>query len=104
MAELVSMGVRLDKKMIKELGLIAKKENLDRTAIMRRLIAKAIKDYKIDTAINQYIHEKVSISKAAADADITIFEIEGYLVRMGYKSSYSGRDLKRELSLLGSPS
>ena len=43
---------------------------------------------------------KISISKAAIDSGLTVGEIEEYMVREGYKSKYSVKDLKRELELL----
>jgi hypothetical protein len=40
------------------------------------------------------------MSEAAKKAQITIWEMEQYLIENGYKSSYSIEDLKSELKLL----
>ena len=44
-----------------------------------------------------YKSGKVTLSKAAHDADVTLWELEQYLVRHGYKSQYSVEDLNEEL-------
>ncbi len=48
MSELVSLGIRLDKKMVRELSRIANEEHIDRTTVIRKLIASAIEKYNKD--------------------------------------------------------
>ncbi|MFU8766522.1 MAG: hypothetical protein ACNA7I_02450 [Candidatus Methanoperedens sp.] len=100
MTELVSLGVRLDKKIVSELNRIADEEHIDRTTVIRKLIAGALESYKKDQVLRKYEQGKISISKAAMDSELTVGEIEEYMVREGYRSKYSVRDLKRELELL----
>ncbi len=102
MSELVSLGVRLDKKMVEELSRIAEEEHVDRTTVIRKLIADAIENYKRDMVLRKYEQGKISISKAAEDTGLTVGEIEEYMVRKGYRSKYSTVDLERELELLKS--
>ncbi len=102
MSELVSLGVRLDKKMVEELSRIADEEHVDRTTVIRKLIADAIENYKRDMVLRKYEQGKISISKAAEDTGLTVGEIEEYMVRKGYRSKYSTVDLERELELLKS--
>lgn len=100
MSELVSLGIRLDKKMVKELNQIADEEHVDRTTIIRKLIAEAIQNYKEDMVMQKYELGKISISKAAQDTGLTIGEIEEHMVKKGFKSKYSTADLEREMELL----
>jgi metal-responsive CopG/Arc/MetJ family transcriptional regulator len=100
MSELVSLGIRLDKKMVEELNQIADEEQADRTTVIRKLIANAIENYRRDKALKKYDQGKISISKAAEDTGLTVEEIEEYMIRKGYKSKYSTEDLERELELL----
>lgn len=102
MSELVSLGVRLDKKTVEELSRIADEEHVDRTTVIRKLIADAIENYKRDMVMRKYEQGKISISKAAKDTGLTVGEIEEYMVRKGYRSKYSTVDLERELELLRS--
>ncbi len=100
MSELVSLGIRLDKKMVKELNQIADEEHVDRTTVIRKLIAEAIQNYKKDMVLRKYEQGKISISKAAEDTGLTVGEIEEYMVKKGYISTYSTVDLEREMELL----
>ncbi|MDP3104761.1 MAG: ribbon-helix-helix protein, CopG family [Candidatus Methanoperedens sp.] len=100
MSELVSLGIRLDKKMVRELSRIANEEHIDRTTVIRKLIASAIEKYKKDKVLGKYEQGKISISKAAEDTGLTIGDIEEYMVREGYRSKYSVQDMMRELEHL----
>jgi metal-responsive CopG/Arc/MetJ family transcriptional regulator len=100
MSELVSLGVRLDKKVVEELNRIANEEHEDRTTVIRKFIADAIGSYKKDKALRKYEQGRISISKAAEETGLTVEEIEEYMVRRGYRSKYSTIDLEREMELL----
>jgi len=99
MSELVAIGVRLDQDLLSELNRIAKSEHLDRKTIIRKLLFKAVSEYKAKQAIDRYKNGVISISKAANDANMTVFEFVRYLIEQGYKSKYSIDDLERELNL-----
>lgn len=48
-----------------------------------------------------YIDGKITLSEAANQAGITLWEMENYLVEKGFKSSYSIEDLQKELLIIG---
>ncbi len=99
MSELIAVGVRLDKNLLFDLNKIAKSEHLDRTTIIRKLLFKAVYEYKVQQAMERYKKGVVSISRAAGEANMTMFEFVKYLIDHGYKSKYSVEDLERELVL-----
>ena len=102
MSTLVSLGVRLDKKIVDELNRIAEEEHEDRTTVIRKLITDAIGNYKQERVLRKYEKGKISISRAAEETGLTVGEIEEYMVRKGYRSKYSTVDMERELELLKS--
>ena len=51
-------------------------------------------------AADEYVKGKISLSEAARKAELTIWEMEQYLVDNGYISSYSIEDLEKELQSL----
>ncbi len=51
-------------------------------------------------AADEYLKGKITLSEAANRAELTIWEMEKYLVDNGYKSSYSIEDLEKELKSL----
>lgn len=48
----------------------------------------------------EYIKGNITLSEAAFQAGLTLWEIEKYLVENGFKSSYSIEDLEREIQIL----
>ena len=51
-------------------------------------------------AAQQYIEGKITLSEAARLSNLTIWEMESYLVERGFKSEYSIEDLEREMKAL----
>ncbi len=101
MNELISIGVRLPRKLLKALEDKAEEENVDRSTIIRQLIVKGLKEYKKEKAGRLYTSGKISISGAAEMAELTIREMIEYLIEKGYRSTYTYEDLKREIKVLG---
>ncbi|HLC65255.1 MAG TPA: UPF0175 family protein [Candidatus Nanoarchaeia archaeon] len=52
-------------------------------------------------AKDDYIAGKISLSKAAKIANLTVWEMQSYLVEQGFKSEYSIKDLEEDLKTLG---
>jgi metal-responsive CopG/Arc/MetJ family transcriptional regulator len=67
-------------------------EGVDRSTLIRKLIRKGFEEYLKEKAAEKYIRGKITISKAAEEAGITIWEMEKFLVGRGYKSAYSVED------------
>lgn len=91
-----SVGIRMSKDLIRKLDRLASKEKLDRSTITRKLLKEGYKEYLKKKAADRYKKGKVTISKAAEEAGITVWEMEKFLVEQGYKSSYSIKDLEQE--------
>lgn len=54
----------------------------------------------VNKAAENYIKGKITISEAAHQAEVTILDMENYLIEQGYISSYSIEDFERELKNL----
>ncbi len=65
--------------------------------------SKSIKlpEETLEKAAEEYMQGKITISEAAHEAGLTIWEMEKYLVSHGFKSSYSVKDFERELKTIG---
>ena len=50
--------------------------------------------------IEEYKKENITFSEAAHRAGLTLWEMERYLVEIGFKSSYSIEDFEREMKLI----
>jgi len=100
LTETTSVGVRLPKQILKYVEEQAKRENVDRSVMMRRFMERGIEEFKKDKAASLYAQGKLSISGAADMATLTIPEMVQFLVERGYRSSYSLEDYRRGVELL----
>lgn len=95
-----SVGIRMDEELLNNLNELSREENMDRSTLVRKLLRKGLKEWKKDQAAERYRRGEITLTKAAEEAEITIWEMEKFLVNSGYVSKYSVKDLKRELSKL----
>lgn len=58
------------------------------------------RDFIRSKAAERYLKEKITLSEAAHQAELTIWEMEKFLVEQGFKSNYSTEDLEREMKIL----
>lgn len=70
-----TISVRLGKGLEKELALVEKRWHIDRSEIIRRFLDKSIKDWKIEDALQRLAAHKITIGKAAEDADISLWDM-----------------------------
>ena len=95
-----AIGIRLEKDMLKKIRALEKKEALDRSTVIRRLILIGYKNLIIMNAAQDYMGGEITMSEAARRAETTLWEMEKFLVEHGFKSSYSIEDLQTELERL----
>lgn len=97
MSESQAIGIRLENAFLSRIEALSKEEHLDRSTAMRILLEEGYKNYIKRKAAENYMGGKITISKAAEKAGITVWEMEQYLVNKGFKSQYSIEDLKEEM-------
>jgi predicted HTH domain antitoxin len=95
-----AIGIRLPKDMLMKIERLSREEHEDRSAIIRKLVMRGYADLMKEKAADRYRQGRVSLSKAAAEAGLTLWEMEHYLVERGFKSGYSAEDLEREVAML----
>ncbi len=95
-----AIGIRLDKVFLKKIEKLSQEEIMDRSSTIRKLVYIGYNDFIKRKAAEDYMKGKITMSEAANKADITVWEMEKFLVENGYKSDYSVEDLDRELNLI----
>ncbi|MCI0562326.1 MAG: UPF0175 family protein [Nitrososphaera sp.] len=95
------IGIRLPKHVLAKIEKLSKEEQEDRSAMIRKLVMLGYADFVKEKAAERYLQGKVTLSRAAHESGLTLWEMEKYLVERGFKSSYSVEDLERELNLMG---
>lgn len=98
MSESQAIGIRLDSAFLNRIRALSKEEHLDRSTAIRILLEEGYKNYLARKAAENYIAGKFTISKAAENAGITVWEMEQYLINKGFKSQYSTEDLREEIN------
>lgn len=95
-----SVGIRMDEDLLERLDEMREKENLDRSTLARKLLRRGYELRKKEQAAEKYMKGEITFSKAAEEAEITVWEMEKFLMESGYKSEYSLKDLEREASVI----
>lgn len=96
-----AIGIRLPREALSRIEKLSREEHEDRSTIIRKLVILGYADFVKERAAEKYVGGKVTLSEAAHQAGLTLWEMEQYLVERGFKSSYSIEDLEREVKLLG---
>ena len=102
--ELVTVSARIQKSQVEEIERLASKKGVDKSAIVRELLADAIHKQKIEEAINQVRTMKITVWKAAEMADVTYREMLNILKTHNVPFPLSPGELKREIEDILGPS
>ena len=94
------IGIRLPKEMLKKIEELSNNQMEDRSTIIRKLVISGYHQLLKEKALKDYIGGKITMSEAAKKANLTIWEMEKYLIEQGYKSEYSIDDLEKESKIL----
>ena len=70
-----AIGIRLPNEMIKKIDKLGNEEMEDRSTIIRKLVLEGYIAIMIKKAVENYLKGKISISKAAHQAGLTLWEI-----------------------------
>lgn len=84
---------RLDDKDLKDLSEIEKAEKSDRAIVIRKLLAKGAKAWKLESAVSRLRGKEISIRKAAELAGVPYSEMLGIMSRENIDSGYTLHDL-----------
>ncbi len=96
-----AVGVRLPKELLRQIEQLSKEDQEDRSTIIRKLVILGYSNLRKDKAVTKYRRGEWTLSEAAHQAGLTLWEMERYLVEQGFQSSYSTDDIAREIQLLG---
>lgn len=71
------VAARLPQELVKALKKIEKAEQADRSATMRKLLSRAVSEWEKEYAAKLYGEGRVTLERAAMEADVSIREIKG---------------------------
>ena len=91
------MTTRVDDRLAKLIDEIAKEEGMDRSTVMRRFLARAVRDWLIEKSLKDYEEGKISLWQAAERCGLSLWEMIEEVRRRGIHISYTLEDLKEDI-------
>ena len=91
------MNIRLDKQLIKEYEELAAEENLDRSALVKKVLIEGLNQERLNFAIQKYVIGEISLERASELAKISIHELLVVFAKLGIPSNTTLDDLKKVL-------
>ena len=91
------VGTRLPLELVSELELIEDVEQSDRSTTVRRLLSKAVRQWKLDHYVRLYGDGKLTLARAARDAGVSLWEMMDYARTVKMAAQYDLEDLQRDV-------
>ncbi len=94
------VSIRLSLDLVRELELIENVEQSDRSTTVRRLLSKAIQQWKLEHYARLYGDGKLTLARAARDAGVSLWEMMDYARARKVPTQYDLEDLNRDLGTI----
>ncbi len=94
MTEVIS--TRIPDDVAKDLKEIEKEEKTDRATVIRKLLAKAIAEWKLEKALTLYRDGKITLWKAAKIADLSLWEMMEITKERKIPFRYTHEDFRQD--------
>ncbi len=94
------VGTRLPLELVSELELIEDVEQSDRSTTVRRLLSKAVRQWKLDHYVRLYGDGKLTLARAARDAGVSLWEMMDYARTTKISVQYDLEDLQRDMQIV----
>ena len=90
------VGTRLPAELVSQLEMIETVEQADRSTTVRRLLSKAIREWKLDHYARLYGDRKVTLARAAHEAGVSLWEMMDYARARRIPAQYDLEDFERD--------
>ena len=91
------VATRLPRSLVSDLKKIENAEQSDRSTVLRKLLYKAVMDWKKEHAARLYADGKVTLERAAMDSEISVREMMEYLKARKIPAQYDVEDLEDDM-------
>lgn len=91
------MNLRLDEELIKEFEELAEQENLDRSALVRKILIEGLHQERLNFALQKYLRKEISIERAAEIARVSMHDIILKMSQLGIPSNLTIEDFEKIL-------
>ncbi len=94
------LNLRVPETIVQGLDEIASKEQIDRTALARKMLTEAIQQWKVEDAIAACRRGAITKARAAELTGMSIYDIMDEVRRRGAAPSYTLDELRQDLKSL----
>ena len=94
------VGTRLPEQLVRDLEIIEQEEQADRSTTVRKLLYKAIGTWKLDHYAKRYGEGKMTLARAAREADVSIWQMMDHVRRQRVVAQYDLDDLGRDVETI----
>lgn len=91
------VAARLPAPLVSELKKIEDVEQSDRSTVVRKLLSRAVSEWRREHAAKRYSSGRVSLERAAAEAGVSVREMMQYLKENKISGQYDLDDLDEDL-------
>jgi predicted HTH domain antitoxin len=91
------VAARLPEELISDIKKIESVEQADRSTVLRKLLSKAVIDWKKEYAAKLYAEGSITLERAAMDAGVSVREMMEYLKQKKIPTQYSIEDLEEDM-------
>ena len=94
------VGTRLPETLVRDLEAIEEAEQSDRSTTVRKLLYRAIQDWKLDHYARLYGDGKLTLARAARQAGVSLWEMMDYARTKKITAQYDLEDFQRDLKIV----
>jgi predicted HTH domain antitoxin len=94
------VGTRLPETIVRDLETIEEAEQSDRSTTVRKLLYRAIQDWKLDHYARLYGDGKLTLARAAREAGVSLWEMMDYTRTKKIAAQYDLEDFQRDLKFV----
>ena len=88
---------RLPDELVRDLELIERLEQTDRSTTVRKLLYKAIREWKREHFARQYGEGRMTLARAAKEADTSLWEMMDYVRQHKIAAQYDLEDFEKDV-------
>ena len=93
------VGARLPQSLINDLEKIESVDQSDRSTTLRKLLSVAIREWKLDYYAKEYTRGRITMSRAAEEAEVPLWEMLEYARQQKIPAQYSLEDLQHDMQM-----
>lgn len=91
------LNIRMDRKILENLEELARDENLDRSALVKKILIEGLHQERLNLALQKYVQQQISLERAAEIAQISVHEMIQVVTKYGIASQFTLDDFQKML-------